>query len=526
MKRIAVKWAVLTTVIAAAAIAILGVARHQTTGTAQVVPANNTICTSCVSVAGPLATPVLYPGAAPSSIPVTFTNTTNGPIYLTSLQVGFTNAFPSGCPVSNFTIADSTQGAKASTSGATTTISYSPAQTIPAGQSWTDNATLAMPDTNSSQDGCQGLPLAMTYTGAANYTVMTTTGITETANPSTDSATLTATVAPDIQPASAAHTPGPGDGSVTFYSCSDNKSAASCTTNLGTAQVGAGGVASLAIPASAVGSYNLEGVYAPADPTNFVTSTSPIVTDTLSGCVTTQTTGASTILTAGQTYNGNYTVGSGSSLWLDGGTINGSVTVAGSGQFAATGGTVTGSVQSSGGPIALAGTTVLGNVTQQNGGLSLGPATVIKGNAQALGGGPFCSQGTSGTQGQVQVKLNLTVQSLTSSTGSTICSTSVGNNLQWQQNASPVAIGGCGSNTILGNLLVQNNPGPVTIGAAGSGNVVSGNVNVSGNTGGGTIAGNAVTGNCTLTGDKPGIVGSANTTGKGLNQCNTTSAGA
>jgi hypothetical protein len=340
-------------------------------------------------------------------------------------------------------------------------------------------------------------------------------------------------VAPDIQPASAAHTPGPGDGTVTFYSCKDNTSAASCFpagggTALGTAQVGASGVATLSIPAGAVGSYNLEAVYAPADPTNFVTSTSPIVTETLSGCVNVQTTGAGTIIHAGQTINGNYTVPSGNSVWLDGGTINGNVTVLGNGQFAATGGTITGNVQSSGGPVAISGTTVGGNVQQQNGGLSLGPATIIRGNAQANGGGPFCSQGTAGSQGQVQIKLNLTVQSLSSTITSSVCSTTVGNNLQWQSNSSPGVIGSCGGNTILGNLIVQNNSGTVAIGATdiANANHVSGNVTVSGNTGGGTIINNTVSGNCLLGGDKPGIVGSANNTGKGNNQCNTTSAGA
>jgi hypothetical protein len=169
---------------------------------------------------------------------------------------------------------------------------------------------------------------------------------------------------------------------------------------------------------------------------------------------------------------------------------------------------------------------VTGNVQQQNGGLSLGPATGVKGNVQATGGGPFCSQGTSGTQGQVQVKLNLTVQSLTSSTTSSVCATTVGNNLQWQQNASPGLVGSCGGNTILGNLLVQNNSGNVTIGAPGAGNRVSGNISVSGNTGGGTMTGNTASGNCLLSADKPGIIGTSNTTGKGNNQCNTTSAGA
>src|SRR5947207_13745132 len=92
------------------------------------------------------------------------------------------------------------------------------------------------------------------------YTVMTTTSLTAASNPNTDSATLTATVAPDIQPAAAAHTPGSGDGSVTFLSCADKTSAATCTTSLGTAPVGAGGVATLTIPAGSVRSYNLEAV--------------------------------------------------------------------------------------------------------------------------------------------------------------------------------------------------------------------------------------------------------------------------
>lgn len=532
MRRIATKWLIISAVAVAVIIAIGGGAVLHSSGGNQLLPADDTICTTCVSVAGPSTSPVLYPGAAPSAMPVTFKNTTDGPIYLTSLAVKFTNTFPASCPVSNYEVGDHTPGASVTVADVTTTIAYSPAQTIPAGATWTDNATLSMPDSHSPQNGCQGLGLSMSYTGIANYTVMTTTALSAASNPSTDTATLTAAVAPDIQPASAGHTPGTGDGSVSFYSCSSNTSATSCTTLLGTAPVGPGGVATISIPAGTVGSYNLAAVFAPSDPTNFVTSTSPIVTDTLSGCVSTQTAGAATILKSGQTYSGNYTVNSGSSLWLDGGTINGNVTVLGSGQFAATGGTVNGSIQSSGGPIAISGTTVVGNVQQQNGGLSLGPATMIKGNAQASGGGPFCSQGASAGPGKapspVQIKLNLTVQYLTSSTASTVCTTQVGNNLQWQQNGSSGLIGSCGGDTVLGNLLVQNNSGQLTIGATGSGNgnAVSGNINVSGNTGGGTLTGNSASGNCQLTGDKLGIIGSSNTTGKGNNQCNTGSAGA
>jgi hypothetical protein len=486
-------------------------------------PVNDTICTTCMTVTGPSATPTLYPGAQASSMPVTFTNTTNGPIYITELDVSFTNTFPSSCTASNFVVGDSTPGATTSTTGTTTRILYSPAQTIPAGQTWTDTTTLSMPDSKAPQDGCEKLPLSLNYTGSANYTVLTTTGLSMASDPSTDSETLTATVAPDIQPASAAHTPGAGDGSVTFYSCSGS-AATSCTTVLGSALVGSGGVAAISVSAASVGSYKIEAVFAPSDPTNFVTSSSPILTENLTGCVSAQTSGAGTVISAGQTYNGNLTVANGSSVWLDGGIINGNVAIGSTGQFAATGGTVSGNVVSSGGPIAMAGTTVTGNVQNSNGGLALGPSTVVKGNAEAQGGGPFCSQGASSTQGQVQVRGNLQIQSLTSPTTSSACATTVGNNLLWQANASPGIIGGtCGGDTVLGNLNVQSNSGTVTI---GPGNTITGNTSVSGNTGGGSITSNTIRGNCTMSGDKPGITGSGNTTGKGNDQCNTTSTGA
>jgi hypothetical protein len=126
----------------------------------------------------------------------------------------------------------------------------------------------------------------------------------------------------------------------------------------------------------------------------------------------------------------------------------------------------------------------------------------------------------------VQIRGNLQVQSLTSSTTSSVCSTNVGNNLLWQQNASPGLIGSCGGNTILGNLQVQNNSGSVTVGAAGGANATTGNIIVNGNTGGGTLTGNHSGGNCLLSGDTPGIVGSSNTTAKSQNQCNTGAGGA
>jgi hypothetical protein len=423
---------------------------------------------------------------------VTFTNLTNGPIYVTSLVVALTNAFQAGCSASEFQVSDKTL----SGTPPATTITFSPAQTVLPGTPWTYNGTLALPDDHTNQNPCAGQGLSISYTGSANYTLLTTTTLTSTQNSSTDSATLTATVAPDIQPASAGHAPGAGEGSVTFYQCSNNTGASSCTTTLGTSSL-SGGVATLTIPASTVGSYNLEAVFAPVDATSFVTSTSPIITRTLSGCVITQTAGASTIYRTGTTYNGNYEVTNGQSLWLDGGTINGNVTVDGGGQFAATGGTITGNIQSTGGPAAMSGTTVKGNVQTQNGGLALGPGTSIGGNAQAQGGGPFCSDGTPANGSlpavPVQVKLNLQGQGLTSTSTSSVCATTVGNNLQWLSNGSPSVLGTCGANKILGNLIVQYNTGNITVGASGTtnGNATSGNIIVQSNTGGGMLCDHA-----------------------------------
>jgi hypothetical protein len=490
-------------------------------------------CTSCLGVTGPPTTPVLYPGAAPAHMPVTFKNLTDTSLNVTALtvDVGLTGTTTAGCSVSDFRVggADVSNSSPTLTaSGSATTLTFRAPQPIAGGATWTYDTTLALADTGANQDGCQRRGLTMTYTGNATYTLLTTTALTVSQNASGDSATLTATISPtDSTAAAAGHTPGTGDGSVKFYQCTDASNPSSCTTLVGTtSSFGSPGVASITIPAGTVGSYNLQAVFVPSDPTNFVGSSSPVVTQTLTGCVQAQTTSASRIIGSGSTYNGNYEVTNGSSLWLNGGTITGNVAVDPGGQFAASGGTVGGNVQSSGGPIAVSGTTVNGNVQSQGGGLSLGPSTFVKGNVLASSGGPFCSQGTSATQGQVQIRGNLQVQSLTSSTSSSVCATNVGNNLLWQQNASPGLIGSCGANTILGNLQVQNNSGNVTIGAAGSGNSTTGNIIVNGNTGGGTLTGNRAGGNCLLSGDKPGVVGASNTTGKSQNQCNTGSAGA
>ena len=534
MRRIATKWSVIAGV-GLVLIALVGARATHVWGGGGPQPADVTYCPNgtCVTITGPTSSPTLYPGAAATGLPVTLNNLTSGPIYVDAVTVDFTNSWQSNasskCSQSDFQVTDSTvSGATAApTTGGGIELTFPTAQTINAYSSWTNTLNLAFLDTNTNQDICQGQPLSMTYSATAMYTVPTMTSLAESTNPGADTATLTATVGPDIQPTAAGRPPTIGDGMVEFFQCTGS----TCTNLVGTAtnwtSAGTASTASITISASTVGSYDYEAQFVPTPgSTDFTGSPSSIVPTTLTGCVGAQTTNASTTINLGTTHNGNLTVSNGTSLWLNGGTINGNVTVAGTGEFAATGGTVNGNVQSSGGPIAMSGTTVTGNVQSTNGGLALGPSTLIKGNAQIQGGGPFCSQGTSPNQGQVQVRGNLQVQSLTSSTVASVCSTTVGNNLQWQSNASPGLIGSCGSNTILGNLQVQTNSGQVTVGASGNGNVTSGNTIVQGNTGGGTLTANRSGGNCLLSGDKPGIVGTTNSTKGANNQCNTGSAGA
>lgn len=526
MRRVGLKWLVLTSVLAGVAFVLASTSYSGHHGLLE-----RPVAGSAFSISGPTTPPVLYPGAQASALPLTITNTSSAPIYVTSLTVAFTNAFPVTCPASNFEVngvvlAGSTPGVTIDLSSNQFTV---PAEINGTPGTATYPATLGIIDTNTPQDGCQNLNLAMSFSGTAQYSVLTTTTLTSAQDPGNTTATLTATVAPDITPASAASTPGPSDGTVTFYQCAD--AACSSGTPLTTAPLNTSGVATATVTLS-TGAYQLYATFNPTDKTTFVQSTSPTISQAISLCVTTPTNGASHIITG--TYSGNWEVTSGTSLWLNGGTINGNVTVDSGGQFGASGGTIYGNVQSSGGPVALLGTTVKGNVQSQNGALALGPLTTIGGNAQAQGGGPFCSEGNPavGTQKAmpVQVRGNLQGQGLTSGSTSSVCATTVGNNLQWQSNASPSLIGSCGGNTILGNLIVQANARTLTIGASNAGgitnsNATTGNIIIQSNTGGGTLTNNTAGGNCLLQSNKPGIVGTGNSA-KGPNQCNTGSAGA
>lgn len=115
------------------------------------------------------------------------------------------------------------------------------------------------------------------------------------------------------------------------------------------------------------------------------------------------------------------------------------------------------------------------------------------------------------------------------STANDLCGATVNGNVQVQNNGAgaPFDIGAapdCATPlSIGGNLQVQDNAAAVKVGPAanGVGNVAHGNIQVQGNTGGGSLGANAAGGNCQLQGNSPGIVGSSNTA-RGNNSCNRT----
>ena len=148
-----------------------------------------------------------------------------------------------------------------------------------------------------------------------------------------------------------------------------------------------------------------------------------------------------------------------------------------------------------GGSLTVMGGSVGGNLTVETGQtvFNIGPSTTVGNNLQILG-----------------LPAN--------SVQSTICGVTVGNNLQFQSSAAPVAIGlntaACPGNTIKGNLQVQTNSGAIVV----NGNTVSGNLNDSDNTGPDQVLNNKIGGDLQCQGNSS-ITGSGNTAGSKKGQC-------
>lgn len=386
------------------------------------------------------ANPTLYPGAAPSSLPLTFSNPLNVPIRVYSLTVTFTNAFPSGCVSSALQVSGT--AASASTPVAVPVTFASPAFAVPAAVGSTPgsavyNATLDLADNHLPQNACAGLHLVMSYTASAYYTIPTTTALVATPNPATvgQSDTLTATVSPAVTPSSAGTTPA---GSVTFYQCPT--AACATSTALGSAvTLSSSGVAASTTTFAAQGTYYLRAVYTPTDSSNFTAGTSSTITDTANytSCIT-------------ATSSGNLTVSSGQTDCITTtGKVTGSVTVNSGGRLDILGGTVGGNVTiNAGSGLSIYGGTVGGNV-----------------NASAANLLSVCAAKVSG---------NL---STTSSSAWVLIGDS-------DSDATPA----CAGNTISGNLTVTGNSAGAEVGA----NSISGGTSITGTTGAGPGSENTV----------------------------------
>jgi hypothetical protein len=417
--------------------------------------------------------------AVTRTLTLTVHNPFSVPITVTTLTVKLGTPIPSGCGGSSLTLNGTSLAG---------TVTLPESMNVAAGGTAPATASLLL---TGSQAACENATFTFTYGGTAQYTDSTGLTLASSPNPANAGAavTFTATLSPTYTESS---TP---TGTVTFYLCTN--STCTTTTTLGTEPVNATtGVATMTKSTLPPGADSVFASYGGSG-TDFGSSTSPTIVETINGggCSSIPTTGAGTVTTG--TVNANVTVASGQSYWLNGGTINGNVTVASGGKFAATGGKIAGNL-SSAGAVTLNG-------------------TKLSGNYAVTGGGPACGGGS------VTLAGNVSMTGLTGSGTATLCGLTIQGNVQVTNNAEPVQIGGagCGGNTIQGNLSVTGNSGLLTIGGTSAGNTVAGNIQVSGNTGGGTLTANSAKGNCSLSGDSPKIVGSANTA-TGSNSCNGT----
>ena len=445
------------------------------------------------------ATQRLYPGVQ-RCLTYTVSNPNTVPIDVTSLGIsGVTSSAPSTCSVSPVAFSGGTYSGSLSVPASGTSATSVPIK-------WLDNG---------NQDGCEGATFNFAFTGTATYVDSTTTALTSSPNPSSlgQQVIYTATVTPTISETS---TPA---GSVAF---DDGLTPITCA---GGSQTFNGSTATCLVTYASSGTHSITAVYTNTDG-NFSGSTSNMVTQQVSGgaigSCSSNTNGA-TVITG--TYNGNYVVANGHTVWLDGGTIKGNIQVDSAGQFVATGGTITGNLESLGGSVSLQGTKVGQFVLTSNAVLGIGPGTSVAGFVEAIGGGSICIDGTPSSP--VLIGGFLKIEQLrSSSTPSTICSANVSGNVRYQSNGSPVLIGGssgCSGNTVGGNLRVKYNTAKVTIGGSGTGlgNSAHGNIRVQGNAGGGTLTYNAAGLNCRLQSNTPVILGSANTA-RYINTCNNT----
>lgn len=204
----------------------------------------------------------------------------------------------------------------------------------------------------------------------------------------------------------------------------------------------------------APGTATLSVTFTPADAANYSPAT------------------ASVSITVNATSNVN--VGPGQTVTFTGGTVRGNLTVAAGGAvILANGASVSGNLQANGGSVTMSNATVHGNLQVTNGHFALGAGAVVTGNFQVTG-------------------------SAAGAGASTMCGATVQGNVSVTASAAAVTIG---------------NPG-----AACQGNVITGQLQLTSNTGGTQVFGNAIDKNMQCSSNAP-ISGGSNTAKQKQGQC-------
>jgi hypothetical protein len=252
----------------------------------------------------------LYPGVTDCAV-LTVHNNLTVPINVQNLTATVSSS-PTGCPASSFSL-PAFSGTLSVGAGANVSTSGLPVSLI---------------DTRTNQDACQGATVDLAYTGSAEFTDATSTGlVASSASPASPQlVTLRATVTG----ANAASDPAAPTGTVSFRSCPT--SACSSTTALGTATIDPGGVATLTTTGLTTGVRYLEAAYAGLG-TDYTGSTSPVLTLSVGAAISSSASASS----GSGTTSGAKTAPSAASIAFTGADIAGMVVVAllliGSGTF-------------------------------------------------------------------------------------------------------------------------------------------------------------------------------------------------
>jgi hypothetical protein len=346
-------------VVAGVLIAVMG------QGPSRRVPLRGAILTSATAFGLSGAVGNLAPGVA-STLTLTVTNPYSAAISLNSVTVSVpATSVPPTCGLSNLTINNAVFPTTASGGAFALTIT-APTSPLPVSIPANSSAPVSLPIlmARTASNGCASVTFPFNYSATAAYTATTKTTIASSSNPSLfgNSVTFTATVASSVTPDPGAGTPA---GTVSFYLCTNpttlttGSAASACTTAKAVGSgvaVNASGQASVSTAGLPPGSEPLFAVFTPTDPTNYSSSSSAILAQTVTfstPCITAKISKPYTVA-SGQsicietTVSGSVTVNSGGALYLLGATVSSTFSSTGATSLELCGSSISGGIAISG----------------------------------------------------------------------------------------------------------------------------------------------------------------------------------